>query len=188
MMAMLKSNIALIGFMGAGKSAAGRALAAKLDMEFIDLDSLLQESAGRSIAEIFARDGEPAFRSMESEISRQAATRERTVISCGGGIVLEQNNLDMIRKSSVIVCLAAEPAILLRRISNSRQRRPLLEVADPAAAIEGLLKSRRPLYEIAADIIIDTSQRDIAGVVDRISEELLKNESFYLEKHSTRQG
>ena len=174
--------------MGAGKSAAGRALASKLNMEFVDLDSLMQEGTGRSIADIFARDGEPAFRSMEKEICRQAAAREGTVISCGGGIVLEQNNIDVMRKSSVIVYLAAEPAILLRRITHSRERRPLLEVDDPASAIEGLLKSRRPLYEKAADIILDTSQLDIAGVVDRISEELRKNESFNFEKHRTRQG
>jgi len=160
----------------------GRALAGKLAMQFIDLDPLIQEKAGRSIAEIFEQDGEAAFRSMEAEITGQVAAKERTVISCGGGIVLEQNNIDIIRESSVIVYLSAEPAILLRRVLNGQERRPLLEVIDPASAIDDLLKYRKPLYEKAADVIIDTSQLDIAGVVDRISEELLKNESLNLEK------
>jgi len=183
----MKSNIALIGFMGAGKSAVGRALAAKLAMEFIDMDSLIEEKAARSIAGIFARDGEPAFRRMETEITAQVAGKEKAVIAPGGGIILEQNNIDRIRKSSVIVYLAAEPSVLLRRVLKSRERRPLLQVADPASAIEDLLKFRRPLYEKAADIIIDTSLLDISGVVGRISEELLKNESFNLEKHGTGQ-
>ena len=183
----MKTNIALIGFMGAGKSAAGRALAAKLHMAFIDLDSLIEEKAGRSIAGIFTRDGEPAFRRMEAEITKQAAAKEKAVIACGGGIVLQQNNIDLISKSSVIVYLAAEPSVLLRRVLRSRERRPLLEVTDPASTIDDLLKYRRPLYEKAADIIIDTSQLDISGVAGRISEELLKNESLNLEKHGTGQ-
>ena len=184
----MKSNIALIGFMGAGKTAVGRALAAKLGMEFVDLDSLIEEKAAMSIAEIFAQDGEPAFRRMETEITERAAAKENAVIACGGGIVLQENNTDIIKKSSVIVYLAAEPAVLLRRVLNSKNKRPLLEVVDPASAIDDLLKYRRPLYEKAADIIIDTSQLDIAGVVSRIREELVKNESFNLEKHATGQG
>jgi shikimate kinase len=183
----MKSNIALIGFMGAGKSAIGRALAAKLGMEFVDLDSLIEEKAAMSIAEIFARDGEPAFRRMEAELTGQVAAKEKAVIACGGGIVLQQNNVDIIKKSSVIVYLAAEPAVLLRRVLNSKEKRPLLEVVDPASAIDDLLKYRRPLYEKAADIIIDTSQLDISGVAGRISEDLLKNESFNLKKHGTGQ-
>ena len=184
----MKTNIALIGFMGAGKSAAGRALAAKLDMEFIDLDSLIEEKAGRPIADIFAREGEPAFRRMEAEAAAQVAGLGEKVIACGGGIVLEQNNIGLLRKSSIIVYLAAGRDILLRRILRSKERRPLLEVAGPAAAIDGLLKYRSPLYEKAADIIIDTSPLDIAGVAGKISEELVKNESFNLEKRYTGQG
>jgi len=184
----MKTNIALIGFMGAGKSAAGRALAAKLDMEFIDLDSLIEQKAGISIADIFARDGEPAFRRMEAEAAARVAGLVKKVIACGGGVVLEQKNIGLLRKSSIIVYLAAGRDILLRRILHSQKRRPLLEVAEPATAIDGLLKYRRPLYEKAADIIIDTSPLDIAGVAAKISEELVKNESFNLEKHHTGQG
>ena len=173
--------------MGAGKSAVGRALAAKLDMGFIDLDSLIEEKAGRSIAVIFARDGEPAFRRMEREVTAQVACKEKKVIACGGGVVLEHNNINMLKKSSVIVYLAAEPAVLLQRVLNSPKRRPLLEGTDPAP-VYSLLKFRRQLYEKAADIIIDTSQLDIAAAAGRISKELLKNESFNLEKHGTGQG
>lgn len=184
----MKTNIALIGFMGAGKSAAGRALATKLDMEFIDLDCLIEEKTGRSIADIFARDGEPAFRRIEAEATAQAAGGEKKVIACGGGVVLEQNNIALLRKSSIIVYLAAGRDILLRRVLHGKDRRPLLEVADPAAAIDGLLKYRSPLYERAADIIIDTSGLDIAGVAGKISEEVVNNESINLAKHHTGQG
>jgi shikimate kinase len=174
--------------MGAGKSAVGRALAAKLDMEFVDLDSLIEQKAGRSIAGIFARDGEPAFRRMEAEATAQVAGPGKRVISCGGGVVLEQNNIVLLRKSSIIVYLAAGRDILLQRLLHSKERRPLLEVADPAAAIDGLLKYRSPLYEKAADIIIDTSPLDIAGVAGKISEEVVNNESINLAKHHTGQG
>jgi shikimate kinase len=184
----MKTNIALIGFMGAGKSAAGRALAVKLGMEFIDLDTLIEEKTGSSIAGIFSRDGEAAFRRMEAQAAAQVAGLKEKVIACGGGVVLEQNNISLLRGSSIIVYLAAGPDILLRRVIHSQSRRPLLEVAGPAAAIDDLLKHRSPLYEKAADIIIDTSGLDIAGVAGRISEELAKNESFNLEKRNKRQG
>ena len=184
----MKTNIALIGFMGAGKSAAGRALAVKLDMNFIDLDSLIEKKTGSSIADIFSRDGEAAFRRIEAEAAAQVAGLKEKVIACGGGVVLEQNNISLLRESSIIVYLAAGRDILLRRVLHSQGRRPLLEVADPAAAIDGLLKYRIPLYEKAADIIIDTSGLDIAGVAGKISEELVNNESINIQKHHTGQG
>jgi len=181
----MKTNIALIGFMGAGKSVAGRALAVKLDMDFIDLDSLIEEKTGSSIAGIFSRDGEAAFRRIEAEAAAQVAGLKEKVIACGGGVVLEQNNISLLRESSIIVYLAAGRDILLRRVLHSQSRRPLLEVAGPAAAIDGLLKYRSPLYEKAADIIIDTSGLDIAGVAGKISEEVVNNESVNLAKHHT---
>lgn len=172
--------------MGAGKSAVGRALAVKFNMGFTDLDSLVEETAGMSVADIFASAGEPAFRRMEEQAVVTVAAREKTVIACGGGIVLNQKNIDRLRQSSVIVYLAAGPDTLLERVLKSREKRPLLEVADPASVVDSLLTYRRPLYEKAADIITDTSQLDIAGVVESISEELLKHESSDLEKHCTR--
>ena len=173
----MKSNIALIGFMGAGKSAVGKALASAAGMDFLDLDKMVEERAGRSIAEIFSRDGEPAFRRMEAAIINDAAVRINTAIACGGGVVLDQSNIEALRHNAVIVYLTAEQSILLRRVLNSREKRPLLQIFDPAAAMNDLLKRREPLYEAAADLIVNTSALNIEGVVQNILVEMRKNES-----------
>jgi shikimate kinase len=173
----MKSNIALIGFMGAGKSAVGRALASAAGMDFLDLDKMVEEQAGRSISNIFSLDGEPSFRRMETEIIKDAAVRINTVIACGGGVVLDQVNIEAIRHNAVIIYLTAEPSILLGRVLNSRETRPLLQVFDPASAMKDLLKHREPLYRAAADLTVNTSALDIEGVVQNILAEIRKNES-----------
>jgi len=173
----MKSNIALIGFMGAGKSAVGRVLAAATKMDFIDIDTAVEEKAGRPITEIFAREGEPAFRRIEAAAVSDAAGRENTVVSCGGGVVLDRSNIDALRRNAMIIYLSAEPSVLLRRVLNSREKRPLLQMIDPAEAMDTLLKSRKPLYEEAADLKVNTSELDIDGVVQNILAEVRKNES-----------
>jgi len=173
----MKSNIALIGFMGAGKSAVGRTLAAAAGMDFIDLDSMIEEDAGRSISEIFAREGEATFRHIEAAITNDAAGRGNTVIACGGGVVLDQANIEALKRNAIIIYLRADPSILLRRVLKSRDRRPLLQVFDPATAMDDLLKRREPLYQAAADLIVNTTDLDIEGVVQNILAELRKNES-----------
>jgi shikimate kinase len=178
----MKSNIALIGFMGAGKSTVGRALAAAAGMDLIDLDTAIEEKAERSISEIFAGEGEPTFRRFEATIVGEAAGRENTVIVCGGGVVLDQANIEALRHNAVIIYLSAEPSVMLRRVLHSREKRPLLQVFDPAAAMDDLLKHRKPLYEAAADITVDTSALDIEGVVQNILAEIRKNESLSFPK------
>jgi len=178
----MKNNIALIGFMGAGKSAVGRALAAAAGMDFIDLDTAIEERAGRSISQIFAGEGEPTFRRIEAAITGDAAGSENTVIACGGGVVLDQANIEALRRNAVIIYLSAEPSIMLRRVLNSREKRPLLQIIDPATAMDDLLKYRKPLYEAAADRIVNTSDLDIEGVVQNILAEMRKNESHSFPK------
>ena len=174
----MKSNVALIGFMGAGKSAVGRALAAATKMDFIDLDAVIEEKAGRSISEIFACEGEPVFRRIEAAITADAAGSENTVIACGGGVVLDQANIEALRCNAVIIYLSADPSVMLRRVLNSPEKRPLLQVIDPAEAMDGLLKHREPLYEASADRIVNTSDLGIEGVVQNILAEMRKDESF----------
>jgi len=178
----MKSNIALIGFMGAGKSAVGRALAAAAGMDFVDLDSQIQEEAGRSISRIFSLDGEAAFRRFESKVVNDAAGRENTVIACGGGVILDQANIETLKRNAIIIYLPAEPSVLLRRILKSPEKRPLLQVFDPASAMDGLLKRRIPLYEAAADLTVNTSELDIESVVNKILTELRTNDSHNLPK------
>ena len=170
----MKSNIALIGFMGAGKSTVGKALAAAAGMDFVDLDTMIEEKAERSISEIFASDGEPTFRRMEATIVNDAACRENTVIACGGGIILDQANIVALRRNTFIIYLQAEPSVLLRRVLKSRDRRPLLQVFDPATAMDDLLKYREPLYKAAADLTVNTSALDIDGAVQKILAEIGK--------------
>ena len=164
----MKSNIALIGFMGAGKTAVGKALAEKLSKEFIELDALIEQKAGKSIPEIFQQDGEIAFRELEIEVIKEVSTNKNLVIACGGGIVLNKINIDRLKKESTIVYLTAPPRIILKRVSSEKGQRPLLEVDNPALTIRELIRFRKPFYERAADITINTSKLDIDSVVEQI--------------------
>ena len=179
---MTKTNIALIGYMGTGKTAVGQALAKKLGMKFIGLDSLIEEQVGKKIPEIFRADGEIAFRELEIEATRQSAGEKRCVIACGGGIVLNQINIDRLREGARIVCLTASPATILKRVSAEKGQRPLLAVDDQLKTIVDMLKFRKPLYERSADITISTTRLGVNGVVERIIDELKKDEGFNFPK------
>jgi shikimate kinase len=161
----MKSNVALIGFMGAGKSAVGELLARRLHREHLETDSIIVGRTGETIAEIFARRGESYFRELEAETAAEVSVRDRVVISCGGGIVLNHDNINKLKRKAVVVYLDAKPSAILRRVTRAGQVRPLLEVADPAATVNSLLEMRRPLYEQAADIVIDTTDMTIDEVV-----------------------
>ncbi len=173
----MKTSLALIGFMGTGKTAVAKALAWRLNKEFIELDSLIEKKAGKSIPEIFQQDGEAAFRKLETDVTSQVAGRKNAVIAGGGGIVLNQINIEQLKKECVIVYLTASPEVILKRTADAKNMRPLLEVADRAQRIRELLKQRQPLYERAADITIDTSESGVNSVAEQIISEL-KNESF----------
>ncbi len=174
---MKKSSIALIGFMGTGKTAVGRLLAAELGKDFIELDALIERRAGKTIPEIFRQDGEIAFREREIVAVGEVAGRADAVIACGGGVVLNTINVDRLREDCVIVGLTATPGVILRRTSGEPGGRPLLAVPDPLGEIRKLLKSRRPFYERAADIMIDTSRLTPGAVAARIIEQLENYES-----------
>ncbi len=173
----MKTNIAIIGFMGTGKTAVGRLLARKLGKDFIELDELIEKKAGQSIPEIFQQDGEIGFRELEIETTREIAARENSVIACGGGVVLNKINVDRLRINSVMVCLTASMEVILKRTSGSKEDRPLLAVSDRAQQVEELIKFRRPFYTRAADITIDTSRLNVESVVERIIVELKKHDS-----------
>ncbi len=174
----MKTNIALIGFMGTGKTAVGEALAKKLNRRFVELDSLIELKAGKSIPEIFQQDGEVAFRELEIEVTKQIANEKYLVIACGGGVVLNKINIDRLRDESRIVYLTTSPRVILKRVSSEEEQRPLLEVANPTLTIRELLRFRKPFYERAADIKIDTSKLDINAVAEQIINNLKDDESF----------
>jgi shikimate kinase len=165
----MKTSIALIGFMGTGKSAVGKILAEKLGKEFIELDSLVEQKAGKPIPRIFAQDGEIRFRELEIETVKDISGRKQAVLACGGGIVLNKINIDRLQQEYEIIYLVAEPEIILQRTSeDTGNSRPLLEVADRLSEISRLLKFREPFYEGAADVKIDTSRLNVGEVADEI--------------------
>lgn len=174
----MKTNIALIGFMGVGKTAVGRILAKKLNRKFIELDLWIEQKAGKSIPEIFKQDGEITFRELEIEVIKEVSQEEKAVIACGGGVVLNQINIDRLRQKSVIVYLTASPTVILKRLLNSGDERPLLKTTEKILEIKDLLKFRKPFYERAADIKINTSKLNINSVVEQIITKLKENEGF----------
>jgi shikimate kinase len=175
-------NIALIGFMATGKTVVGQALARKMDMKFIEMDSLIEKKEGKSIPEIFQQGGEIAFRELEIEVTKKVAEEKNAVIACGGGIVLNWINIDRLKENARIVYLEASPKIIMKRVSSEEGQRPLLEVDNPLLTIRELLRFRRPFYKRAADIEIDTSKLDIDTVVHEIIENLEEDESFDFQK------
>jgi len=176
----MKTNVALIGFMGAGKTAVGEALAKKLGRKFVELDLLIERKAGKSIPEVFQHDGEVAFRELEIEATREIAKEKNLVIACGGGLVLNKINIDRLREESIIVYLTASPGAILKRVSSEEGQRPLLEVDNPTQTIRELLRFRKPFYKRAADITINTSKLDTDSVAEQIINRLKKDESFNL--------
>ncbi|MFQ6122416.1 MAG: shikimate kinase [Dehalococcoidales bacterium] len=173
----MKSNIALIGFMGTGKTVVGKTLAERLGKEFIEMDALIERKAGKTIPEIFQQDGEIVFRELEIEVAKEVSQRENVVIACGGGVVLNKINIDRLKRGCLIVYLTASPGEILKRTSGD-ENRPLLKTAERALRIRELLKFRQPFYERAADIKINTSRLDINSVVEQIISQAKANGSF----------
>jgi len=150
----VRHNVVLIGFMGTGKTALGRALASRLGRPFVDTDVLIEERAGRPIPRIFAEDGEAAFRRLEAEVVAAVGNAQGSVIATGGGVVLNPENMAHLRRGGVIVALRAAPAAILARVGRGTGR-PLLG-ADPEESVRRLLDERGPLYD-DADLVVDTS-------------------------------
>lgn len=169
----MKTNVALIGFMGVGKTAVGKALAARLGKEFIELDLLIERKAGKSIPEIFNQDGEIIFREYEIELTKEISVKENLVIACGGGLVLNKINIDRLRKHAVIILLKATKDTILKRTSRHTNR-PLLDGTNRVERIQELMEYRRPFYDRAADTTVDTSGLSIIAVTEKIIKELKK--------------
>ena len=159
-------NIVLLGFMGTGKTAIGKRVAERLEMEYLDVDNIIEKEAGMSISEIFSRFGEEHFRALESKMARKVSTYENKVISTGGGIVLRKENMDNLRQGSVLICLTARPEVILARTKKGHHR-PLLEVDYPLTTIKELLAYRAPFYA-QADYSLDTSDLTIDQVVEEV--------------------
>lgn len=170
----MKSNIVLIGFMGAGKSVIGKSLAKLLDMEIVDTDKMIEDEATMTVNRIFENHGEKYFRDMETQISKKCSEYSNTIISTGGGIVLRQENIDYLRKNSVIFLLWAEPETIYDRVKNKTDR-PLLKVENPLEKIKEMLDYRKEFYEKSSDYTIITDNKDIAEVTAEIKKIYISN-------------
>ncbi|QFT95717.1 Shikimate kinase 1 [Roseovarius sp. THAF8] len=144
----LKKTVVLVGMMGAGKTAVGKALAAILDVPFLDSDVEIEAAANMKISEIFARDGEAFFRDRETQVIDRLLDSQRGILSAGGGAFLSERNRDLIRAKGVSVWLKADLRLLWNRVKH-KDTRPLLRTADPYRTLEDLYEARLPYYEMA---------------------------------------
>lgn len=156
--------------MAVGKSAVGRTLARKLGRRFVDLDKIIEKSEKMKVKDIFNQRGEGYFRRAEKQALAAVLFQAEQVIATGGGVVLDEENLRLLREKSFLVCLTAAPEVLLRRAEKSK-RRPLLEGGDRAQRIQDLLAQRDQKY-LQAHVAIDTSNLTVDQVVEKIIERL----------------
>lgn len=161
-----RRNIVLVGFMGTGKTSTGTSIAEKLGRPFIDMDAEIERREGRSIPDIFAKDGEPRFRELERALVRELAARDGMVISPGGGIVLNPDNIRDFSATGYVVCLRATPEMILQRVGDDPNR-PLLQAPDRLARIRELLAKRAPLYD-AVPHPVETDGLTPAEVADLV--------------------
>ena len=154
----LHKHIVLVGFMGTGKSSIGRLLAAQLDRPFFDTDTWIEEQYGKRIPEIFAQEGEAAFRRYERESAEYLTTQKALIVAVGGGFVTQPATMAILHPYSYIYCLTAEPQTIYQRTKKSN--RPLLQVADPLQRIEQLLAERAPFYAPYPQIVTDGRSKE----------------------------
>lgn len=159
-------NIALVGFMGTGKSSVGHQVADLLQFRFLDTDHLIEQRAGMPISEIFARHGEEAFRDLEARVVTECGQMRGLVISTGGGLIAHGNNLEVLKQHAFLVCLWASPEAIWQRVGH-QSHRPLLQCDDPMGRIRELLAEREPFYR-QADALLNTEMRTIREVAHHV--------------------
>jgi shikimate kinase len=160
----IKMNIVLIGYRCSGKTAVGKILARELGMDFLDTDALIEDRAGCPIEKIVSSKGWDHFRKIEKRLTAEVSGRDDLVIATGGGIVMDDDNVKNLKENAWIVWLDGNPEVLKERMDRERRTgkiRPSLTGADPLEEIEQVLGMRRPLYEDAGDLTVDTSSLSI---------------------------
>jgi len=163
-------NIVLIGYRGTGKSSVGKLLSAILDMELVEMDRLIVRKAGLSIPEIVKRSGWEVFRDIESEVAKEILQKDNCVIDSGGGVVLREENVECLKTNGLVFWLKAGKETIVARIKDSEERPSLTGTKSFVEEVEEVLKAREPLYQAAADWMIETDKKS----VEEITAELVK--------------
>jgi shikimate kinase len=156
--------------MAVGKSAVGRNLSKKLKRRFVDLDRLIEKKEGKKVREIFSEKGEPYFRQLEREALSEVLEQQEQVIATGGGVILDEENLRLLKEKSLLVCLTASADVILKRV-GAGSKRPLLKGTNRKERIEELLNQRSNHYA-QAHLAVDTSESSIDQVVNAIIEKI----------------
>ena len=169
-------SLYLVGMMGSGKTSTGRPLAERLGYGFVDADAVIEQAAGCSIPEIFERDGEAGFRSLESQVLSAISQRHSLVVATGGGVVTQPENWGLLH-SGIVIWLDVVPDQLLHRLNADSTVRPLLQTTDPEASLNTLLNERRPLYGEAdlTVVINDETPEAVANGILQLLPSLLKD-------------
>lgn len=167
----MKKHIYLIGFMGTGKSTISRKLKALVNAEELDMDAEIVRENHMSINDMFARFGEPYFRDKETEMLQKIASKSPAIVSCGGGTVLRQENVEIMKKSGTIVLLTATPETVYKRVRHSKDR-PILNGNMNVDYIASLMEKRRAAYEAACDIRVVTDNKRPENIAEEILGEI----------------
>ena len=164
-------NIVLIGFMGAGKTTISDYLSTMFDMDIVEMDQVIAEREEMSISDIFATYGEEYFRNCETELLKKMQSRKNVLISCGGGVVLRECNVEQMKKNGRVVLLTASPEEVYERVKDSDDR-PVLAGRKNVKGIAELMEARREKYEAAADIIVNTDHKTVLQVCEELVQRL----------------
>lgn len=170
---MAWKNIALIGFMGSGKTTVSKVLAEYLALPLIDVDEYIVKKNGMAIADIFQKYGEDYFRDLETEAVKEISKEKGIVLSCGGGTVLREENVKILKENGVIVLLQATPETIYNRVKNSNAR-PILNGNMNVQYISQLMEKRRTCYETAADMTIVTDKKGVDDIAREIIEKTVE--------------
>ncbi len=159
-------NLYLVGFMGTGKTTIGRLVAQRIGFTLIDSDQEIERLQGKSIPQIFADEGEPAFRAMERKFVESGHPATRAVVSCGGGLAVQPGLLDELKRRGVVICLHASIETILARTERNKNR-PLLDVENREARVRALFAQREPIYKQAGTVLL-TDMRPVADMVAHV--------------------
>ena len=168
-------NIVLIGFMGAGKSTISDYLSTVFDMEIVEMDQLIADREEMSIPDIFATYGEEYFRNLETDLLIEMQDKKNVVISCGGGVAMRERNVEEMKKNGKVVLLTASPETIYERVKDNNDR-PVLQGRKNVAGISELMEQRREKYEAAADIVVNTDDKDVLTICEELVQKLTRAE------------